>query len=41
LRSELVGNLLIGDCVDVAWIWLVGTLGSKMNTFGPKSGCAA
>jgi hypothetical protein len=22
----------------VAWIWLVGMLGSKMYTFGPKSG---
>src|SRR5262249_7568362 len=25
----------------VAWIWLVGVLGSKTKTFGPKSGAAA
>ncbi len=25
----------------VAWIWLVGMLGSKIITFGPKSGSEA
>jgi hypothetical protein len=38
VRAHLVVDLLGVDASTVAWISLTGMLGSKMVTFGPRSG---
>ncbi len=32
------GTCWLAIASTVAWIWLIGMLGSKITTFGPKSG---